>query len=619
MIPVLFPCWLVLSALFFAALYRVLGLRWIHRGEELFFAAASSLAWMSFAAVGLGLFGQARPAAMIGAAAGTGAAALVLLPRARRAQAPPPVPRPAVYGLCAAFLVFLPLVFLPPFFYDALRYHDALPAVFLRTGSTLPLPHFVESNYPLGGEMLTMIGMSGAGYAGANAVNLLFFALCGLGMLCLADRLGARRAGWIGLLLFLASSTAVHTLFIQKLDLYVTLSFLSCAYALLAYRQAGGDRKVLLLAAALGGACLGTKYTAVLPVGVALVLALAERRREDGAPVPRLLGDALLFVAAAAVLVSPWLVRNLVATGNPVYPLLNGVFHSPTWSPARMRVLVDDSHPLSLYRLKDAGRLLLSVTFFPDIDLGSAGASLGAGVLALFLFPVLARRPDPAWRYVRNVALGVFAAWFLSSWITRYLLPALPFMALMAGLLADRGAARAGRAGPALLAAMLAAAVLAQGASAAAESSLFRAWRGGFALVGRPDRAAVIAARFDQSMGAARFVNSRLPERARILFLGETRLYYFDRDADVPSPFDEHPLEKIAAAGPDPESIRRELAARGYTHLLVHWGEWDRLGRTYFALLWTKEEIAAADRFAKALPPVYSDRYVTIFSLETPL
>ncbi len=616
MIPVLFLLFLLSSALLVLGLLRFSGCRFLHRGEELFFTAAGGLGWMSIVAVVLGLFGLARFGPLFAAALATGAAAAPLLWAARRTPGPPPVPRPLGYAPLAAFLVWLPLVFLPPFFYDTLRYHYGLPAAFLRTGFTFPLPYFVESSYPLGGEMLAMIGMADASYVGANLATLLAFALCGLGMLCLADRLGDRRAGWAGLLLFLSSSTAVHTVFFQKTDLAVTLFFLACAYALLVYRQEG-DRGFLVIAAAMAGIFLGTKYTAGLFVAIVLALALAARMRDGGARLPALARDAFLFLLIAVVLFSPWLYRNVAATGNPVYPLLNGVFHSPGWSPARMKILFEDSHPPSLWLhgLRDVWRLIRSATFFPDVDLSSAGASLGAAVIGAFLFPLAVRRPEPGWRFLEILTLLLIAAWFLSSSFSRYLLPALPFMALLSGALVSRLSGRAGRWGPAA-AAVLLLAVGAQAASASAESTVFRAWRGAFALMGRPDRAIVIASRFDPSLGAALYANSRLPETARVLFLGETRIYRFQRDSVVPSPFDAHPIEAaVAAAGPDHRRVRQALAAQGFTHVLVNWADWERLGRAYYRLHWRPGAVEEADRFVRSLPAVYKDRAVTIFTL----
>ncbi|TFG59754.1 MAG: hypothetical protein E4H29_03730, partial [Deltaproteobacteria bacterium] len=502
--------------------------------------------------------------------------------------------------------------------FDTLRYHYALPAIYLRTGSTWPLPHFVESNLPLGVEMLSMIGMTDASHAGANLVNLLLFALCGFGILCLADRLGSRRAGWIGFFLFLSSSAIVHILFLQKPDLGVTLFFFAFAYALLAWLTDGKDLRFLLIAGAFAGLSMGTKYTMMLFVMAAVAVALRETARGQRGRYVVPWREAALSGLVAAVFFAPWLWRNLAATGNPVYPLLNGLFGSPSWSPARMEVLSGDAHPLlaHLHGWKDLASLLGSLTFFPDTSMSGPGASIGVGILGTFLFPILVREPERGWRFLRNLSLALMMVWFLSSWISRYLLPALPFMALLTGFLGDRLAERFGRWGSGIAVLLLVAAVAAQGGSTIRQSPIHKAWAASFSLAGQPERGLRIASRFHPSLEAAAFVNARLPESAKILFLGETRVYYFQRTVVAPSPYDEHPIAKLAAAGPDPGTVRDRLAGQGYTHILVCWPEWERLGRQYYSRLWEHGEIEAADHFVRTLPAVYSDRRVTVFSLE---
>ena len=136
-------------------------------------------------------------------------------------------------------------------------------------------------------------------------------------------------------------------------------------------------------------------------------------------------------------------------------------------------------------------------------------------------------------------------------------------------------------------------------------------------LVAIGREALTLAARsFDPSLGAALYADSRLPGTARVLFLGETRLYSFRRDAVVPSPFDAHPIEAaVAAAGPDHRRVREALAAQGFTHVLVNWADWERLGRTYYRLHWRAGAVEEADRFVRSLPVVYKDRAATLFAL----
>jgi hypothetical protein len=342
-IPVLLPLWCFFSVLLFLSLFRLLRFPWLHAGEELFFSCVAAFAWISLAAMLLGAIGQANGPAFFLAAAATGGCGLAFGIRARKkAFVPPAVPAPGGYALCLAALLALPLCLLPPFFYDTLHYHFGLPSLFLRSGSTLPIPYFVESHFPLGIEMLFLVGMSDGGYFGANLVNFALYFLCGLGILCLSDRLGARRAGLFALPLFLFSSTVVHILFLQKNDIGVTLFFFAFVYAFLLYLDLGGDRSglsgvsrsFLVLSGAFAGAALSAKYTMIAFVPAVAAVGFLAKFRSPGTNGNSLQasvmgGDVLLFLAGCAAVYAVWPLRNIVAIGNPVYPALSSMFRSP--------------------------------------------------------------------------------------------------------------------------------------------------------------------------------------------------------------------------------------------------------------------------------------------------
>src|ERR1035437_7274956 len=88
--------------------------------------------------------------------------------------------------------------------------------------------------------------------------------------------------------------------------------------ALLAFEasEEGRERGLLLLSALFMGLALGTKYYAGL-LAVLLVLRLAWRVR---------LKSAVLFAAVAGAVFAPWLVKNWIFVGNPVFPFLYKVF-----------------------------------------------------------------------------------------------------------------------------------------------------------------------------------------------------------------------------------------------------------------------------------------------------
>src|ERR1035437_4986182 len=88
--------------------------------------------------------------------------------------------------------------------------------------------------------------------------------------------------------------------------------------AILAFEASdeGRERGTLLLSAIFMGLALGTKYYAGL-LAVLLVLRLGWRDR---------LKAAVLYAAVAGAVFAPWLIKNYIFIGNPVFPFLYKVF-----------------------------------------------------------------------------------------------------------------------------------------------------------------------------------------------------------------------------------------------------------------------------------------------------
>ena len=80
----------------------------------------------------------------------------------------------------------------------------------------------------------------------------------------------------------------------------------------------------------LAGCAMGCKYTgfvsAVIPFGTLSLL--GAWRRKSVLPVG-------CFLVGWAVVMSPWLGKNVLDTGNPVYPLASRIFPSPEWDSGR--------------------------------------------------------------------------------------------------------------------------------------------------------------------------------------------------------------------------------------------------------------------------------------------
>jgi hypothetical protein len=115
---------------------------------------------------------------------------------------------------------------------------------------------------------------------------------------------------------------------------------------LLKWAAAGCPAKHLMLSGVFCGLALGTKYNALISllllaslVPILYVRGEKERshrcspqgrteppRRGGSAGALRAALQAVFFVVVALTVYSPWMIRNVVWTGNPLYPLYQGVF-----------------------------------------------------------------------------------------------------------------------------------------------------------------------------------------------------------------------------------------------------------------------------------------------------
>ena len=242
-----------------------------------------------------------------------------------------------------AWLLIAPAVFfafgilaatLPPgmlwldegFGYDVLEYHLGAPREFYEAGAIEYLPHNIYSNFPFNVEMQYLLAMilHGDPLAAAFTAQLLHLLSAALAVVAIGI-VAAQATTRAGILAATIAGTAPMLVYVSALAYVENGMLLFAATAVLAIlllrRDAPG---VLRRAAAVGmllGFAGGCKYTA-LPMIVAPLLLVeisrAWRRRQWSVP--------LCLLAGFFLTMGPWLVKNLVMTGNPVFPLARAVF-----------------------------------------------------------------------------------------------------------------------------------------------------------------------------------------------------------------------------------------------------------------------------------------------------
>lgn len=418
--------------------------------------------------------------------------------------------RPVLAAVAAvlAFIVFLASA--PPTSGDALGYHLTAPKLWLQAGELFPIWWDWATFQPFSAELLFAYGHALEGGRAAAVVGALlaaYSALCvyGLGRALAGPAVAAFAALiWVGQGMFVWEATGAFV----ELPLAAFVALAGWHLVALARTQLLRHAAFAGLAVGLG---LGTKYHALvlLPVLPLLAALVAPRRLR--------LPAAAISLAPLAVAL-PWYVKNWVVAGNPLYPLLTGVFGGRYWDAADARFFQDQwiGYGTDLWKLP-----IFPLSFLLETEHFERGYSFS---LALFaLAPVAVALGG---RRERLLGLGVLAYvlvwWFAMHQITRYLLPILPVAAVLA---AQGGMVLWGRRGWARRA--VAAVAAATAAVFAAITGLF-AWQVAPGALGLEDEGAFVQ-RLTGTYEALDWLERELPPDGRVLVIGVRNLYYLDR------------------------------------------------------------------------------------------
>ncbi|MFW6107784.1 MAG: ArnT family glycosyltransferase, partial [bacterium] len=495
-------------------------------------------------------------------------AVLLVLDTVRAARAAwPPRLAPFEWLLVAVILASVALglvsALAPPTSWDATISHLKLPLIYLERGRIDRLDD-VHSNGPMNGVMLFIPAMLLGGDTAPAVLHLGFLLLTGLAVFGFArrhvGRTGSLLAAAICLLMPIAAALGPEAVVDFTVVFYVTLAF---AGFLRGWRE---DRvRWSLLAAVCLGLAMGTKYNGLYAVP-ALLLGLVVRVGRGRGRRQRLLTEAAAVLVVAAAVGCPWYVRNVVLTGNPVYPIFARAIPTRHLS-AGLTGEVSIRRPPRPYPRDPVNVALYPLNYTLGFSHGLAagpqpgGARQSPGPLLLALVPLLlVVRPVPGWALaaVCFAAVG-FGLIVLTFPLPRYLLPSVVPCAAAAGYVFERFDGR--RWLRRVLCAAVAVVLLVQlipflGRAATRVAVVFGA-----------ESRAVYLRRTDDVYPMAEFAARRLGPDAKLLYVGE-RIYHFKAlglDATMGMPIRQAAVDFPAMA--TPRQLLDRLRRLGYTHV----------------------------------------------------
>ncbi len=447
--------------------------------------------------------------------------------------------------------------------FDAIEYHLQGPKEYYLNGRIAFLPHNVYTSMPFAVEMLHLLGMEVLDdwFLGALAGQLLVagfaVATAAVVVACLL-RWGSSRAAWFGAVAYLTTPWVYRLGAIPYVEGPLCLYHAGLVWGgLLAWDTVGKERpRFWGLTGLLAGGAMAIKYpallTAVVPLGLVAVAATVRSR---------CLRPLLAFGIGSALMVSPWLIKNAIDTGNPVYPLAYKVFGGTNWTPEQ-DAKWSNGHASSLQ-----GKQPITLAAFWTSVVDVAGRSDWQTSLFTALAPLALLRKGSRrfalvlWAYAAFLFLSW---WFFTHRLDRFWLGLLPVLAMLAGLGADWDDSRTWRS---LLGVVLFLSILTNISYMTTALCGYNEWTGSLPSVRRslPEALNPALMRLDRD----------LPPGAKPLLVGQAAVFHLRRPVLYNTVFNVETIETLTK-GKSPEQVRQGLRDLGVTHVYVDWHEIDR-------------------------------------------
>ena len=453
--------------------------------------------------------------------------------------------------------------------FDVREYHIQGPKEWLQNGQITFLEHNVYTSFPFLSEMLTLIGMiiRGDWWEGALVGKLIlmsFSPLSALAVYAAGRRWFSVKAGWLGATIFLTTPWIYRISIIAYAEGAITFFLVATLLAIgivmesvQGSRDAAtkpnstGPQRTVLLAGLLAGSAMACKYPGVISVVIpaGFVLLTFWLRRKDQVTFRWM----FVFVAGVGLTIGPWLVKNLVQTGNPVYPLVYSVFGGVDWDEpldARWKKAHGPDH----HKLSDLGQKALDVTVYSDWQ--------SPLLFAFAPLAFLAGRPK------RVAWLWLFVLWLFMTWwvlthrIDRFWLPMIPVVCILAGAGLTSRSSSVWRwvTGCVCVAAISFNFILSTSGLGG-----YNAW-----LIDLP------TAKASSAKAGLQLMNDSLPKDARVLCVGEAEVFDAKFDLVYNTVFDDCLLERWATNAngeTDFAQLKQRLKDERITFIYVNWQE----------------------------------------------
>ncbi|MCA9055361.1 MAG: hypothetical protein KDA75_16080, partial [Planctomycetaceae bacterium] len=335
---------------------------------------------------------------------------------------------------------------LPSTDFDVKEYHLEGPKEYFLGGRVRMLPHNVYTSFPFLTEMLSLSAMVirsdwWRGALAGKVVLMTYSMITSLGLFAIARRLAGETVGWLAVLIWLTTPWTYRISTIAYAEGGLTCYLVLTLLGLVMWRDRslrvggwgfteepdespgevsrpptcpGSSGPWIFLTGLLAGSAAACKYpgvlSAVIPVGLTVLWIAGRSGKPSSFQWKRCLATGALYSAGVLVTFGPWLLKNLIETGNPVYPLLWSVLGGESFD-AATNARWKAGHAPPTWLLQQPSQILPDLwQRLQDIFLRSDWQTPLLG--ALLPFSLL------AWQRIRGLRwVWAYVLWLFFTWL----------------------------------------------------------------------------------------------------------------------------------------------------------------------------------------------------------
>lgn len=479
-------------------------------------------------------------------------------------------------------LIYLCAAIVPETNYDVLEYHLAVPEQDIRVGEITPQPYNFYANMPFGVEMIYTFGMLFEGGASAETPKIINFGFLILSLFLLngimRELYCVRIIRAFCIILYLCILTTFRMSVGAFADLGVTI-FVASAVLLFLISLSSSRKRCLIFASFFLGFASCCKYPAIgiwvipyllilLPIATAFFLKDKWNYISKKSFV-KLYALLLFFMGLFIFIIFlPWMIKNTLYAGNPVYPFFSKIFGSDLMNYERSQKIISVHGTVSL----------LSIAYLKAIfgKLNLVGW--------IFLLPIIALFKEDYLFKKKTLALWLYLAGAICVWATvkdspdRFFAPGFLIICGLTGGMINSFYER--KYFKSLIVLPYFIFIFAQ-----TQMMFFNLVNYDFLsyALGSMTQEEYLKKNLKGYYDAVEYINKELPDNSKIFFVYEARTFYIEKEVMANTVHDTCPLYEIAKVSTSGEEIINTLKQQGFTHILVNEIELQRIEASFGA------------------------------------